>query len=167
MTSSNVLSRLRRFFAAILCVAAAGCARSQAPPPEVPGVPTLTDEAILAKLDFLEPVFMLDAERRVVRIRLTGRHLTGEALVEVGKLTALQQMDLYGTTITDDGLTHLKDLQKLRNLGLGGTTITDKGLAHLEKLEDLRYLWLPKQTVTEDGADRLKNARAGLHVYLQ
>src|SRR5262249_59328043 len=99
--------------------------------------------------------------------RLVNRHLPLAVVKEIGKLTELQALDLYGTSIDDDGLAQLKDLQHLRRTGLGGTSITDKGLAHLERLQALQWVWVPKDGVTREAVEKLKQARPGMNVYLQ
>jgi len=168
MTQGDNATVLARLFMAIVCAFAVGCRGT--PPPPAPGpVPPPAgptgDAKVLLDLDYYEPVYKLDADGRVVRLRLTGRHLPTPVMSEIGKLTELRQLDLYGTTVSDDGLAELKDLQKLTNIGLGATPITEKGVEHLQKLEALRYLWLPKQRTMEDAAEKLR--QAGVNIYPQ
>jgi hypothetical protein len=151
----------------VLLLFLGGCRRAPVPDP-VKAAPDNTptgDAKILLDLDYYEPMYKVDADGRVVRLRLTGRHLPTSVMTEVGKLTELRGLDLYGASISDDGLAELKDLQKLTNIGLGGTQITEKGVEHLAKLEALRYVWLPKQRCEEEAAEKLK--RAGVNVYPQ
>jgi hypothetical protein len=164
-----IARHLRQLVGAIVCAWAVGCQGQPAPPPP-PNIPAgpVGDEAVLIALDCYEPMYQVDANGRVIKLRLTGRHLPGPILAEVGKLKELRNLDFYGVTITDDGLAHLKDLSKLRALGLGGTSITDQGLIHLEKLPSLEYVWLPKSTVTAEARDKLESTHPNLKkAYLQ
>jgi hypothetical protein len=165
-------SRRAILYAAIVCAGTPGCRDNPAPPaPEVPPAvtvrPVTSDEKVLVVLDFLEPMFKVNTDGRVTHLRLGGRHVPTAILTEVGKLTELQGLDLYGTTVSDEGLAQLKDLQKLRSIGLGATPITDRGLDHLEKLQSLQYVWVPKATVTKSAIEKLKSERPDLNVYLQ
>jgi hypothetical protein len=110
-------------------------------------------------------MYSVNAEGRVIRLRLIWRHLPTAVMAEVGKLTELQHLDLAGATVTDDGLAQLKNLQKLKNLGLGQTMVTEKGLAHLEKMEGLRNVWLSKQRISDEAAANLRAAHSGLAVH--
>jgi hypothetical protein len=156
---------------ALLCAVLLGCRGASEPPPtRDPVKPAATptgDAKILLDLDYYEPMYLLDADSRVIRMRMPWRHLPTPVMAEIGKLTELQKLDLYAANVTDEGLAQLKDLQKLRNLGLGATPVTDKGLVHLYKLEGLRHVWLSKQRISEQAAEDLRAARPGLTVYLQ
>jgi hypothetical protein len=155
--------------AAVLGAVPLGCRESAAPPaPPDPATPTLTlDQKVLLALDCYDPMYKVDADGRVTHLRLAGRHLPNAVMAEVGKLTELQALDLWGTTVTDEGVAHLKDLQKLRNLGLGASLITDKALVHLEKLQSLQWVWVPPRTVSKAGIEKLKENRPDMNVYLQ
>ena len=157
----------------LICVAVLGCRGSNPPPPEkpaplVPGAAPTGDAKVLIELDYYEPMYAVNADGRVTKLRLTWRQLPTPVLAEIGKLSELQHLDLYGANITDEGFAEFKNLQKLRTLGLGGTAISDKGLVHLQKLEGLRYVWLPKQRISQEA---VKNFRAECpwiaDVYLQ
>jgi hypothetical protein len=152
--------------AAIVCAAALGCQGSPDPSSPVVLGPT-SDEKVLLALDCYDPMYQIDENGRVIKLRLIWGHLPVSALAEVGKLTELQSIDLAFSTVNDECLAQLENLHQLRTLGLGGTEITDKGLLHLEKLPSLQYLWAPKQSVTSAGVERLKEARPDLNVYLQ
>jgi len=151
---------------AIVCAIAFGCQGNSAR--SVPAAPGPTpDEQVLFALDCYDPMYQVDADGRVTRLRLVWQHLPSPVLAEVGKLTELRAIDLAWSTVTDEGLAQLKDLQKLRSIGLGGTPVTDQGLVHLEKLQSLQWLWLPAKTVTKAGVEKLKDARPDMNVYLQ
>jgi hypothetical protein len=160
--------RMTQLVAAALCACALSCRADPAPkadtPPAAAGTP---DEQVLLALDYYEPVYKVDDAGRVTHLRLTGRHLPSDVMVEVGKLTELHGLDCYGSTLSDEGLAQLKDLQKLRSIGLGATSITDKGLSHLEKLQNLQWVWVPGGTTSEDGRQKLKEARPDMNIYPQ
>jgi hypothetical protein len=150
--------------AAVVCAAALGCEGGSAP--SNPGGAVISsDQQVLLALDGYNPMYQLDENGRVIALRLPWQHLPVPVMTEIGKLTELQFIDLGATTVTDDGLAQLKDLHKLRQLSLGAS-VTVKGFAHLEKLQSLESLWLPATVATEDDADKLREARPGLHVYL-
>ena len=152
----------------LVFLACAGCGDNSPPAVAPAAAPTPPrDRDIISSLDYYEPVYKVDENGRVIRLRLTGRHVPLDVLAEVGKLTELGGIDLYGTTVTDEGLAHLKDLQKLRSIGLGGTPITDDGLVHLEPLRSLQWVWVPTQTVSKEAVDKLKKARPDMNIYLQ
>jgi RNA polymerase sigma factor (sigma-70 family) len=66
--------------------------------------------------------------------------ITNKSLAAIGKLPALEKLDLSGTPITDAGLEYLAKSRKLRTLNLAGTTVTDKGLKHLKRIKTLSSL---------------------------
>lgn len=148
-----------------------GCRGASEPPPQPGPAKTVNaptgDAKIMLDLDYYEPMYLLDADSRVIRMRMTWRHLPTPVIAEIAKLTELQQLDLYGANVTDEGLAQIRELKKLRNLGLGATPVTDQGLVHLQKLEGLRYVWLSKQRISEQAAEDLRAARPNLTVYLQ
>jgi hypothetical protein len=154
------LFRSRQLLGAVVCVWGVGCPGPPPPPPPPtigPASP-VGDEAILLALDAYEPVYKVDADGRVIHLRLGGRHLPVSVLAEIAKLKELRGLTFWGTDISDGGLTYVKGLSKLRTLELRGTAITDRGLVHLENLASLQYVWLPKKTVTKEAADMLKNS---------
>jgi hypothetical protein len=163
MTQRRSARRLVLF--AMWCALAVGCGSADTP---VDSPIVLTpDEKVLLALDHYEPMYKVDADGRVTRLRMPRRHLPPEVFTEINKLTELVGLDLYGASVSDEGLARLTELRKLRNLGLGGTPISDKALVHIEKLQSLQYLWLPKNRVTKAGVEKLKTARPDLNVYLQ
>jgi hypothetical protein len=151
---------------AVLCAVALGCRGS--PPPSAPAEREPTpDEQVLRALDCYNPMYQLDEDGHVIRLRLEWRHLPGPAMAEIGRLTELHALDLAFSTVNDDGLAQLKDLHKLRNMGLSGTLVTDQGLVYLEKLPSLQWVWLSKENVSEAAVEKLKAARPDMNVYLQ
>ena len=166
MNPQRLRSGIAHTLAVIVCAVTLGCRDSSAPSGPTATDPT-PDEQILLALDGYDPMYQVDEDGRVTRLRLVWKHVPGPVLAEVGNLTELRALDLAHSTVTDEGLAQLKDLQKLRSLGLSGTRITDQGLVHLEKLRSLQWVWLSKLTVTEAGVERLKDARPDMNVYLQ
>jgi Leucine-rich repeat (LRR) protein len=144
-----------------------GCRESAATVDAPAAIPALSGDAtVLLALDAYEPMYLLDANGRVSRLRLPNRPLPTAVMTEIGKLSELKSLDLFGAGITDEGLAELKGLQNLVNLGIGGTLITDKGLMHLVKLKSLRHTWLPnKMLVTEAGVEKLKQECPALTVH--
>lgn len=169
MSNTRSIAALRWFLAAVVCMIGSACRESSRESgPIAPAAKVLTaDEQILLDLDYYEPMYELDANKRVIRLRLTGRHLPEAIMAEIGKLTELRGIDVYGSTLNDDGLAQLKNLQQLKSIGLAATAISDKGLEHLEKLQSLQWVWLPKSRVTTEGVEKLKAARSDMNVYLQ
>jgi hypothetical protein len=121
---------IARTLAVIVCAATLGCQHGSAP--SGPAARDLSpDEQILLALDGYDPMYQIDENGHVTRLRLTWRHLPG---------------------LTDEGLAQFKDLQKLRNIGLGGTPVADQGLVHLEKPQSLQWVWLPKKRSPRPGS---------------
>jgi hypothetical protein len=83
-------------------------------------------------------------------------------LTTIGRLTGLEDLNLWGTAITDQGLRNLSGLTELRVLNLGATAVTDAGLESLKGLEHLKYVTLGTTRVTPPGANALKQARPDL-----
>lgn len=153
------LSRISMFTGVLLAVLP-GCQGSSAPPD--PGA--AADQQILHALDCCNPMYQIDEDGRVIRLRLDWRHLPVPVMALIGKLTELQELGLAHTTVTDEGLAQLKDLQNLRSLGLSSTPVTDRGLDHLEKLSSLQWVWLSKKTISAAAVEKLRNARPEMHV---
>ena len=102
--------------------------------------------------------------------------LTDQALVYIGKITTLTELNLGDAWVTNAGLKYLmklKDLQtlelgwtrdvgdpgmaiiarfkKLEKLGLGGTKVTDAGLPYLRRLPALKEINLAGTQVSDRG----------------
>ena len=66
---------------------------------------------------------------------------TAATIVEVGRLTELEQLSLVGLlTVSDADLAHLQSLANLTRLNLCETPVTDAGLAHLKGLKKVLEL---------------------------
>lgn len=59
---------------------------------------------------------------------------TDQGLASVGRMTYLEEMDVYASGITDKGLLHLRTLTGLRTLKLKGTQVTDEGVERLREV---------------------------------
>jgi Leucine-rich repeat (LRR) protein len=71
------------------------------------------------------------------------------ALVEIGKLAKLEDLNLWHTRVTDAGLSALTS-SKLKRLNLDDTNIGDGAIEHLSKIESLEFLHIGKTAVTDD-----------------
>jgi outer membrane protein assembly factor BamB len=70
------------------------------------------------------------------------RKITSIGLEQLGDLTALESLSLYGNRVDDDSIEKLASLTNLRELDLSLTAISDKGLLRLGSLEKLERLEL-------------------------
>ncbi|MCI0541006.1 MAG: hypothetical protein L0Z50_37875 [Verrucomicrobiales bacterium] len=96
----------------------------------------------------------LPALQKAVLWEIDG--LTDEALVHIGKVSTLRELELGDAPITSAGLKHLRSLESLRFLGLGWTKdITDVGMADLVALSYLEVLVLSGTKVTDAGLAQL------------
>jgi hypothetical protein len=125
-----------------------------------------SDAEAVRELDPFDPAYLLNSEGRIVKLRLTDRHLTMAALKAVGKLTALEVLNLDRSDVADEGIAQLKDLPKLRHLGVSGTLITDEGFAGLANLKGLSsiYLFNNRGGVTDAGVAKLQAARPQIQI---
>jgi Leucine-rich repeat (LRR) protein len=71
------------------------------------------------------------------------------ALVEIGKLEKLEDLNLWHTRVTDSGLAALTS-SKLKRLNLDDTNIGDGAIEHLAKIESLEFLHIGKTAVTDE-----------------
>ena len=98
--------------------------------------------------------FGVDYFGHVTRVTLFPVASDG-VLVKVGRLTQLQELNLYRSSVSDAGLSHLKGLTELTRLYLGRTRVTDAGLAHVRGLTNLREFHLESTEVSDAGLVRL------------
>jgi len=83
------------------------------------------------------------------RLQLAGRFFSDGELAHLKGLTKLSNLCIYN--VSDAGLAHLKGLTKLKTLITGGPWVTDAGLAHLKGLTNLTCLQLGSSPVTDAG----------------
>jgi Leucine-rich repeat (LRR) protein len=93
---------------------------------------------------------------RLQRLSLYGSGISDAWLEHISGLTNLTELDLARTQVTDVWLSHLKALSNLSNLNLSSTRVTDAGLAHLNALPSLTSLDLQGTHITDAGLAHLK-----------
>jgi hypothetical protein len=147
--------------AALACVALLGCGGK---PRDVSAAASKarSDAEVIRALEPFDPWYLLNKEGRVVKLRLTDRHLTSAALTLVGKLTALERLGLDRTDLTDEGLAQLKDLQNLSFITFSATQATDDGLLRVAKLKGLKNIHFPGYQfgrITGAGIEKFKEMR--------
>ncbi len=82
--------------------------------------------------------------------------LTDEALVHIGKLSGLQELNLGDAGVTSAGLKHLSGLKELTRLDLGWTRdVGDAGMPYVVKLKKLEFLGLGGTKVSDAGLPML------------
>ena len=82
--------------------------------------------------------------------------INDSVIVQVARLTSLQQLHLSGTSTSASGLSHLKGLTNLWSLTIQSTPVTDAGLVQLEGLPNLSELYLDDAQVTDAELVHLK-----------
>jgi hypothetical protein len=153
------LGRWLRLLTALASAATLGCGPSTNAP--TAAALSQSDAAVIEALDPFNPWYLLDQQGRVVKMRLTDRHVTPAAMALVGKLTALEKLQLDRSGLTDEGLTHLKDLKKLWYVGVSGTQITDQGFLGLAKFKNLQAILVLQETgaISDAAIEKLKLVR--------
>jgi Leucine-rich repeat (LRR) protein len=71
------------------------------------------------------------------------------ALVEIGKLLKLEDLNLWHTRVSDSGLSSLTS-SKIKRLNLDDTNIGDGAIESLSKIETLEFLHIGKTAVTDE-----------------
>jgi Leucine-rich repeat (LRR) protein len=101
----------------------------------------------------------LVAATKLKQLFLEGTKLTDDGLLLVGRLKALEELDLSRLEgISDEGLAALAGLKNLNVLHLSGSPISDAGLAHLRGLKQLQSLETTGTKVTPEGLQKLQAA---------
>src|SRR5262249_18294219 len=121
---------------------------------EAQGMVQVPRDAILRLAVYVEDLSPLDALRPddLQELAFVGARLDGAALVHVGRLTGLRDLDLEGQQgVTDATIEHLAGLTQLKRLDLGATQISDDALKHLVGLRALIELHLYDTAVTGIG----------------
>ena len=76
------------------------------------------------------------------------------AMVEIGKLPKLEDLNLWHTRVTDQGVGALVDC-KLKKLNLDDTNVGDGAIESVAKISSLEFLHLGKTAVTDEGIQGL------------
>jgi hypothetical protein len=106
--------------------------------------------------------------RDVASLRLRDCSFVGDPEMQVvGKLTALERLDLHATDVGDAGVAEFGALENLRQLDLSLTSVSDAGLATLAQLPRLKEVILHGSMVTEKGIGGLRAKRGDLSVVWQ
>jgi Leucine-rich repeat (LRR) protein len=95
---------------------------------------------------------------KLKKLRLSG--VEDAALEPVGKLKALEELDLNYTRVGDEGVKHLAGMTNLRSLILIKTQVTDKGMNHLSTLTGLKRLSIGENKITDEGLQALAGMKA-------
>lgn len=100
-------------------------------------------------------------------LELFGTNIADEGMSKLEKLKELRQLDLYLTDISDAGLAHIAGLTQLESLDLGDTNITDAGLANLRGMKALKTLDLSGTQITDAGLAQLETLPSLTELNLQ
>ncbi len=127
--------------------------------------------------------------RNLRSLTLDETQVTDLGLAELQSLTELRELSLYGTEVGNLGMSFIKRLRKLRSLCLSNTLVGDEGLAQLAGLPELvelelnntritdaglsylasfprlQYVSLDTGGVSESAVQKLRAARAGMHIF--
>jgi hypothetical protein len=106
------------------------------------GMPELDDKALGC---------LLQRQKSLIDLSLSGSGVTDTGLIEIGKLEQLECLCLHGTKITDRGLKSLARSQKLNLLDLSDTELSDAGLKEMKMLRHLGGLLIDGTKVTDLG----------------
>jgi uncharacterized protein (TIGR03067 family) len=82
----------------------------------------------------------------------------------VGKLIALESLDLHSTEVGNAGVAELSGLSNLERLDLSFTSINDAGLAAVAKMGKLKKIIVKGTMVTEDGIEGLRAMQKDLEI---
>lgn len=77
----------------------------------------------------------------LILLQVTGSQLSDDSFAALGKLSQLQELNLWGTKVTAAGLKHLAALTHLRKLNLTDCGVTFEDVKRLQKsLPDTRIV---------------------------
>lgn len=105
-------------------------------------------------------------EWREANFRGSSAETVAKAIIPLGKVTGLVDLNLGGVKIKDADLVNLKGLINLNRLHLENTPVTAAGLIHLKGLINLEYLNLYGTAVTDAGLEQLSGMTHLKHLYL-
>ena len=87
---------------------------------------------------------------------LNDMELTSEELAQLGQLSHLRALVLFGTDVVDDDLIALRECDRLEYLNLVGTEVTDRCIDTILEMKSLQAVCLGDVRVTPAGIERLK-----------
>lgn len=99
-----------------------------------------SEEGIAEQLRRLGAKVTLDARGNIQAIEAIGTGVTDAELARIGKLSALESLEIGGGKISDRGLAVLSGIPTLLRLYLHDLPLTDASLVHVAKLADLEAL---------------------------
>jgi WD40 repeat protein len=111
--------------------------------------------AVVHKYGGRTEVKATEAGHVVVKVDLSGTHVTDADLKHLAGMAQLSTLALNMTSITDAGLAHLESLPQLEAVALCRTLVSDAGLVHVGRLKRLRLLNLDMTQVTDAGLAHL------------
>lgn len=94
-------------------------------------------------------------------------NVTATGAAHLGRVKALEVLDLRDAQIGDTGLAHLAGLPALRDLSLSRAGVTDRGLLEVAKMISLERLALSRSAVTDSGLPALQPLARLRHLDLQ
>lgn len=92
----------------------------------------------------------------VIHVDLQHSFATDETMIEIAKLSNLEELNLFETEVTDVGVKRIGRLSNLRWLWLAETRITDESLIEIGKLKNLKVLCINGSTITDAGVTHLQ-----------
>ncbi|MBZ0187773.1 MAG: protein kinase [Candidatus Obscuribacterales bacterium] len=116
---------------------------------------TLDHSGIVALQDFEN---LAKLENTLTFLQLENTSLTSDFLPVIGRLSKLEELNLYGNNLTDKNIETISKLPLIK-LSLAANPITDKTLGKLAKCRSLKDLNLHKcKYVTESGIAKLQKS---------
>lgn len=103
---------------------------------------------------------------QLVYLHLSDTRVTGASMPLLSACPNLNQVDLNGLPIEDSQLAILSQLPNLFRLNMDRSKVTDTGIQSFSKTPRLVYLSVKQTGVTVDGANRLKQQKPNIRVYV-
>jgi hypothetical protein len=135
-------------------------------PEHKPGSTELNAIKELERLGVAVRPIAINSNWREVNFRAQGVEAVDKALVPLGKVLGLVDLNLGSMKLNDADLANLEGLTNLNRLHLENTPVSDAGLVHLKALVRLEYLNLYGTAVTDAGLEQLKGLTRLRHLYL-
>jgi hypothetical protein len=98
---------------------------------------------------------------------LSHTEITDQGLESLAKeFPNLLRLGLTGTHVTDAAMVHVGKLTQLEHLTLSDTKVGDEGLKRLDRLTKLQYVYVNSSTVTNDGQLQFKLAHPTTELFM-